>query len=222
MQILRAENLSLGYDNVCVVKNLNFNVDEGDFVFVVGENGSGKSTLIKALLGLIKPMEGKIYYGIDRKDVGYLPQIDEIQADFPASVFEIVLSGALNSMGLRPFYSKKEKQKALEKLREVNIEDLKNKAFSELSGGQRQRVLIARALIATNKLIILDEPVSGLDPSSQKAMYESIKKINEDGISIMMVSHDIERLDYANRILSLGKENFFMSKEEYYKEIKRI
>ena len=203
------ENLSLGYGGKTVIQNLNFSVNAGDYFCVIGENGSGKSTLIKTILNLLPPVSGTIKFSkeLTRKQIGYLPQQMDFQRDFPASVSEIVLSGCQNKCAFRPFYSKNEKKLADNAMIKMNISSLKNYCYRELSGGQQQRVLLARALCAAEKVLILDEPVSGLDPKASFDMYEVIAELNHDGITIIMVSHDIKSAEkYANRILNLTAE----------------
>lgn len=218
MPQLLCENLSLGYNTHTVVENLNFSVNTGDYLCIVGENGSGKSTLMKTILGLLKPLSGKITTddGLLPDEIGYLPQQTEVQRDFPASVSEIVLSGCQSRCGKRPFYNRAEKALAQENIRKMGIEDLRKKCYRELSGGQQQRVLLARALCATQKMLLLDEPVSGLDPIVTKEMYALIEELHKDGITIIMISHDIEAAKkYATHILHIGKNIFFGTKEEY-------
>ena len=216
MSLIECRDLALGYEGKIVVDKLNFSVNTGDYLCIIGENGSGKSTLMKALLGLKKQISGQIEFGdgLRANQIGYLPQQTIVQKDFPASVKEIVRSGFLNNMGFRPFYSKQEKRIAYEKMEELGIIDLKNKCYRELSGGQQQRVLLARALCATSKLLILDEPVAGLDPVVTKDMYELIASLNKKGITVIMVSHDVHAtLEYSNSILYIGNE------PEYYSSI---
>ena len=221
MSLLKCENLSFAYDGVTVVNNLNFTVEEGDYLCIIGENGAGKSTLIKGLLRLKKPSAGTVEMGQGLKatEIGYLPQQTQIQKDFPASVREVVLSGCLNRMGLRPFYSRAEKARARENMEALEILDLQDQCYRDLSGGQQQRVLLARAMCAAQKLILLDEPVSGLDPVATRSLYAQIARINEKtGITVIMVSHDIDAsLRYASHILHLGQEGqlFFGTRDEY-------
>ena len=220
MSYIEVKDLSVGYDGVAVEKNINFTVGKGDYLCIVGENGSGKTTLMKTLLGLNDPLKGQIIFGEDltKNEIGYLPQQTEVQKDFPASVQEIVLSGCLSACGLRPFYNKAEKALADENIRRMGIEDLKSRCYRELSGGQQQRVLLARALCATRKVLLLDEPVSGLDPKVTASLYELIKDLNKEGITIIMVSHDIEAaVKYASHILHIGDELFFGTKTDYLK-----
>lgn len=219
MALLTCKNLTLGYDGSPVVSNLNFEVNGGDYLCIVGENGSGKSTLMRTLLGLQSPMSGDIEYGdgLRKNEIGYLPQQTVVQKDFPASVWEIVLSGCISSLGSRAFYSKADKELARENLEKMGIADLSKRCYRELSGGQQQRVLLARALCATKKLLLLDEPVSGLDPVVTAEMYSLIKDLNNSGITVIMISHDIyAAVKYASNILHIGGNDvFFGTKDEY-------
>lgn len=218
MAQLACQNLCLGYDGKEIVHNLNFEINKGDYFCIVGENGSGKSTLIKTILGLQGSMSGTISYsdGLTKNEIGYLPQQTIVQKDFPASVWEIVISGCQSRCGLRPFYNRKEKKNAEEILEKLRISDLKNKCYRELSGGQQQRVLLARALCATQEMLLLDEPVSGLDPVVTEDLYKIISELNSSGITIIMISHDIRAaVKYADKILHIGDEVFFGSKQEY-------
>ncbi|MBQ5990130.1 MAG: metal ABC transporter ATP-binding protein [Oscillospiraceae bacterium] len=218
MALLTVKDLSLGYDNRAIAEDLNFTVSAGDYLCIVGENGSGKSTLMKTLLHLQAPLKGEIITGdgLKNNEIGYLPQQTIVQRDFPASVREIVLSGCQSRCGLRPFYNKEEKALAAENMKRMGITDLADRCYRELSGGQQQRVLLARALCATRKVFLLDEPVSGLDPKVTAEMYELIKELNDEGITIIMISHDIAAaLRYASNILHIGSSVFFGTKEEY-------
>ena len=212
-------HLSVGYDSRAVLTDLNFEVNEQDYLCIVGENGAGKSTLMKTILGLQKPVEGQIMVGdgLAQNEIGYLPQQKASQKDFPASVREIVLSGCQNHLGFWPFYRTKEKKYAEEMMKKLQITHLSKRCYRELSGGQQQRVLLARALCATRKILLLDEPVSGLDPQMTEEMYRLIEKINrEDKITIIMISHDIRgAMEYASHILQIGQEVIFESKENY-------
>lgn len=221
--IFECKDVTLGYENKVVAKNLNFKIDQGDYLCVVGENGTGKSTLIKTLLGLIKPLNGEVIanvQGKNHKGVGYLPQQTQAQKDFPASVWEVVLSGVLNNDHRCPFYNKKDKAEAEKNMEKLNILDLKKRCYRELSGGQQQRVLLARALCATDGVLILDEPVTGLDPAASMEFYETIKDLNKkENVTIIMVSHDIKNaLNYATHILHLEQENDFFGTVEEYKK----
>ncbi len=218
MALITVKDLSLGYDNRTIAEDLNFTVSAGDYLCIVGENGSGKSTLMKTLLHLQPPVKGEIIAGdgLKNNEIGYLPQQTIVQRDFPASVREIVLSGCQGRCGLRPFYNKEEKALAAENMKRMRITDLADRCYRELSGGQQQRVLLARALCATRKVLLLDEPVSGLDPKVTAEMYELIKELNDDGITIIMISHDIAAaVRYATNILHIGSSLFFGTKEEY-------
>jgi len=218
MAQLSCNNLTLGYGSNILIKDLSFCVNKGDYLYILGDNGSGKTTLMHTLLNLIKPLSGKITTGdgLLRDEIGYLPQQTEVQRDFPASVREIVLSGNQSRCGKRPFYNKKEKQLALDNMKKMKILELEKKCYRELSGGQQQRVLLARALCATQKMLLLDEPVTGLDANVTEEMYELINELHKEGITILMISHDHEAAQkYASHILYLGKETFYGTKEEY-------
>ena len=188
------------------------------YLAIVGENGSGKTTLMKTLLGLVKPISGKIYTGegLKKNEIGYLPQHSDIQQDFPASVWEVVLSGRLSKTGLKPFYSRADKAMAQKNIERMGLAGLEKRSFKELSGGQQQRVLLARALCATRKVLLLDEPISGLDPKVSGSMYSIIEDLNKDQTTIIMISHDVhDMLKYATHILHLGEENIYCTKDEY-------
>ena len=219
--LLKCEHVGFGYENQDAVLDVNLEVNEGDYICIVGENGSGKSTLVKTILGLENSKLGQIVFGegLNKNEIGYLPQQTQAQKDFPASVYEVVLSGCLNSKGFSPFYSMKDKKLANEMIKSLGIENIKKKSFRELSGGQQQRVLLARALCATKKIIILDEPITGLDPTVTREMYNLIKEINKKGITIIMVSHDINfAINNASKILHLKKNiKFFGNTEDYAK-----
>ena len=219
MAQLTCHNLALGYEGIEIISDLSFHVSAGDYLCIVGENGSGKSTLMKTLLGLKKPMRGSIETsdGLTRREIGYLPQQTVVQKDFPASVREIVISGFEGQCGLRPFYTREEKRRAAENMEKMGIGDLSRRCYRELSGGQQQRVLLARALCATRKMLLLDEPVAGLDPKVTGDMYRLIERINrEDGITIIMISHDIEAaLKYATHILHIGDKIFFGTRKQF-------
>ncbi len=222
MAQLTCQNLCVGYDGKPVLQDLSFQVFAGDYLCVVGENGSGKSTLMKTILGLQPPISGRILTGdgLRKNEIGYLPQQTMVQKDFPASVREIVLSGCQGRCGSRPFYNKEEKQLALDAMDKMQITQLAKRCYRELSGGQQQRVLLARALCATRKMLLLDEPVSGLDPKVTAEMYALIEKLNcEDGITVIMISHDIAAaVQYASHILHIGDTVFFGTKDAYLNE----
>ncbi len=218
MAQLVVEDLSLGYESQTIVEGLNFEVNAGDYLCIVGENGSGKTTLMKTLLNLRSPISGRIVTGDDLKknEIGYLPQQTIVQKDFPASVQEIVLSGCQGRCGLRPFYNKEEKKLARENMERMGITDLAKRCYRDLSGGQQQRVLLARALCATRKVLLLDEPVAGLDPKVTTEMYNLIAELNKEGITIIMISHDIAAaVKYASHILHIGESVFWGTTEEY-------
>lgn len=224
MAQLTVENLVLGYDGHAIVENLNFSVNAGDYLCIVGENGSGKTTLMKTLLHLRAPMGGTITMGdgVRENEIGYLPQQSVMQRDFPASVQEIVLSGCQGRTGLRPFYNREEKQRAADAMEKMGITALSKRCYRELSGGQQQRVLLARALCAAQKILLLDEPVSGLDPTATADMYDLIRGLNRSGITIIMISHDLAAaLKDAGRILHIGGSVFFGTKEEYLEKIRK-
>jgi zinc transport system ATP-binding protein len=214
------KDLSLGYDGVAVCEGLNFSIKKGDYLCIVGENGSGKTTLMKALLSLKAPLSGKIEFGdgVSGRDVGYLPQQSELRKDFPASVREVVTSGCTSRLGKRFFMGKAERLEAEQNMKMMRVYDLADKSYSTLSGGQMQRVLLARALCAANKILVLDEPVSGLDPAAAADMYSTIHHLNKHtGITIIMVTHDIENaLRDATSVLKIGKTpTYYSSAEEY-------
>ena len=219
MAQLSCQDVALGYEGREIVGNLTFSVNAGDYLCIVGENGSGKSTLMKTILGLRAPMRGEIRVGdgLKRNEIGYLPQQTAVQRDFPASVREIVLSGCQSRAGLRPFYTRDEKRLAAENMEKLGIAGLSGRCYRDLSGGQQQRVLLARALCATRKLLLLDEPVSGLDPKVTAELYRLIADLNSnDGITVIMISHDISAaLRYATHILHIGEEVFFGTRAEY-------
>lgn len=221
MSLIKTENLTLSYENMTVISGLDFEVRGGDYLCIVGENGSGKSTLVKALLSLKKPVGGNISFGdgLLKKEIGYLPQQTNAQRDFPASVFEVVISGCLNSRGIRPFYSAKERAAAVENMKRLGIFELRQRSYRELSGGQQQRVLLARALCATKKLLLLDEPVSGLDPMVTAELYELIANINKSGVTVIMVTHDMNAaLKYANKILCMRENDYFFGTVDEFRK----
>lgn len=226
MALITCQNVTLGYEGKPVLKNVSFTVNAGDYLCILGENGSGKTTLMKTILRLQQPLEGSILMGdgLEANEIGYLPQQTDIQRDFPASVREIVLSGCQGRCGLRPFYSKEEKELASRAIERMGIQSLTKRCYRELSGGQQQRVLLARALCAAQKLLLLDEPVSGLDPSATAEMYGLIERLNrEENVTILMISHDLEGASqYASHFLSVGKQTYFGTKEEFLAEKVRL
>lgn len=222
MALIECRNASIGYDSKVVIENLSFKVNSGDYLCIIGDNGAGKSTLLNTILGLNPILSGEIIFsdGLEKSEIGYLPQSTVIQRDFPASVWEVVLSGCSNKSRLSPFYSKENKELAKKNLERMSISNLSKCCFRELSGGQQQRVLLARALCATEKILLLDEPVSGLDPKTSAEMYELVKNLNDNGTTIVMITHDINTsLNYASHILKIGKNGFFGTKEDYLKGV---
>ena len=222
MALITCHHLAFAYEGHTVIDGLNFQVNQGDYLCIVGENGSGKTTLMKGLLGLMRPEAGTIELGdgLKANEIGYLPQQTSAQKDFPASVYEVVISGRLNSRGMMPFYSRQDKQIALENMAKLGVLDLKKKSFRELSGGQQQRVLLSRALCATSKMLLLDEPVSGLDPVATLELYKTIQQLGQDmGITIVMISHDVRAaVEYASHILHLQNKQLFFGTTAEYKD----
>ena len=222
MAQLTCQKLCVGYDGRPILQDLDFEVFAGDYLCIVGENGSGKSTLMKTILGLQTPISGRILTGdgLRKNEIGYLPQQTQVQKDFPASVREIVLSGCQGRCGSRPFYNREEKKLAVDAMEKMQVASLTKRCYRTLSGGQQQRVLLARALCATQKMLLLDEPVSGLDPKVTAEMYILIEKLNrEDGITVVMISHDLNAaLQYASHILHIGDSVFFGTKAAYLNE----
>ena len=222
--LITCSHVDFGYENHDAVIDLTMDVEEGDYFCVVGVNGSGKSTLVKGLLGLLKPTAGtlKVCEELKKTGIGYLPQQTAAQKDFPASVYEVVLSGALNQRGSRPFYSRKERDMALKAMEKLGINSLKRHCYRELSGGQQQRVLIARALCAARRMLILDEPVTGLDPRAIQDFYGLIRRLNrEEHVTILMVTHDVANVTgQANKILHLQQRAlFYGSPSDYEKSL---
>ena len=218
MALLKVEYLVVGYETGVVARDISFQLEAGDYLCIVGENGSGKTTLMKTLLGLQEPMGGTITRGepLQRGGIGYLPQQTSLQKDFPASVREVVLSGCQSRRGWRPFYGRAEKEIAEQNMQRMGIEDLAGKSFRDLSGGQQQRVLLARALCAAEKVLLLDEPVSGLDPVATAEMYGLIEKLNREGVTIIMITHDIAAsIRSASHILHVAKSAWFGTNEDY-------
>ena len=219
MALIACEDLTLGYEGRALVRGLTFSVEAGDSLCVVGENGAGKSTLMRTLLGLQPPMGGRILRELAPNEIGYLPQQTAVQRDFPASVREIVLSGCQGRLGLRPFYRREDRRLAAETMEKLGLTDLAGRCYRELSGGQQQRVLLCRALCATRKLLLLDEPAAGLDPLVTAELYRLIRDLNRrDGVGILMISHDLDAaLRDARHILHIGHGGayFYGTKEAY-------
>jgi len=221
MALISCRDASFAYDGKTVVDGLDFDVNRGDYLCVVGENGSGKTTLMKGLLGLARPKTGAITMGDGLKptQIGYLPQQTPAQKDFPANVYEVVLSGRLGSRGLRPFYSKLDRQIALANMEKLGISAIAKKSFRELSGGQQQRTLLGRALCATEKALLLDEPVAGLDPLVTSELYKTILALSREGITVIMISHDIHAaVEYASHILHLQNRQVFFGRTDDYRQ----
>ena len=217
MNQIVCNNLKIGYDKNVLIDNLSFNVEKGAYLAILGANGSGKSTLIKTLLGLNKPIGGSFYFiNLTRKDIGYLSQQTPLQKDFPASVYEIVMTGFLGKSGIRPFYKKEQKDKANYYIKMLGLSNYKNDSFRTLSGGLQQRTLFARALCATEEILVLDEPTTSLDPSAASEMYDIINHLNTHGITIIMVSHDVDHvLSYASKVLYIDNHPFYGSTKEF-------
>lgn len=219
MALISCENLVLGYDGKIIFKDLSFKVNVGDFLCIIGENGVGKTTLMKCILGISRTMGGTIQFGegLKQNEIGYIPQQSSAQREFPVTVQEVVLSGCLNSHGSIAFYQAKDKKKVEDNLERLNIKNLKKKSYGQLSGGQQQRVLLARALCATKKLLFLDEPVAGLDPQATKDFYDMLKQINSEGITIVMITHDLQGLkENAKQVLYLNHEKIFYGNIKEY------
>lgn len=222
MRLIEGRNVSIGYEgDPPVLTGLSFSVDEGDYLCIVGENGSGKSTFIKTVLSLIPPLSGRITFEgrLKRNEIGYLPQQSLIQRDFPSSVMEVVLSGCLNRHRKLFGYSKEEKERAMDELERLGMSEKRGTPFRDLSGGQQQRVLLARALMATEKLLLLDEPTAGLDAASTSEMYGIIDELNASGTAVMMVTHDIHpALNAARTILHLSHGSYFFgARDDYFR-----
>ncbi len=220
MDLITCTNLTVGYEDKIVLNNLSFSISNGTYVYVVGANGTGKSTLIKALLKLKKPLSGSVTYcpQLKQNEIGYMPQQTDAQRDFPASVREIVLSGCLNKLGLNPFYGRRQLKKAQHTMELLDITDLQDKSYQDLSGGQQQRTLLARSLCASSKALLLDEPVTGLDPKVTSELYELIYRLNRDyRITVITVSHDLDAaLRYGTHILHLDKDGYFYGTTDAY------
>jgi len=221
MALITLENVNMSYEGKKVINNLNMSVESGDYLCIVGENGSGKTTLLKGLVGLKKIDSGSISFGegLKQREIGYLPQQTDVQRDFPASVKEVVRSGRIGMKLMKPFYNREDKKIAEDAMSKLEISDLSDKCYHELSGGQQQRVLLARAICAGEKLLILDEPVNGLDSNSAQEMYEIIKRLNNDGMTVIMISHDMNKvIESAKKILHIGNnEILFYGKASEYR-----
>ena len=218
MSLISAKDLTIGFSDLVLYRDLSFEINEGDYVFVIGENGTGKTTLMKTLLGLRKPLKGEVVTdGLKLSEIGYLPQQTIVQRDFPASVKEIVLSGFVGRLGMKPFYSAAQKKTALEAMKRFGVDNLASRCYRELSGGQQQRVLLARTLCAATKVLLMDEPVAGLDPFVTEEFYGLVEKLNREGMTIIMISHDIAAAKkYASHILHIKNDPSFTEKKEYF------
>ena len=226
MALITLKDVTIAFEGVVAVENANLSIERGDYLVIVGENGSGKSTLIRAILGLVRPQRGRVNYGdgLQKNQIGYLPQQTVQQRDFPASVEEVVMSGCINRLNGRPFFGRSQRALAEEKMRMLNIGDLRRKSYRTLSGGQQQRVLLARALCATDSILLLDEPVTGLDPDATEELYAIIRTLNhEHGVAIVMVSHDLNgALKDAGKVLVMNRGvDFFGSIEAYEEQFRK-
>lgn len=218
MALISAKDLTIGFSDLVLYRDLSFDISEGDYVFVIGENGTGKTTLMRTLLGLRKPLKGEVVTdGLKLSEIGYLPQQTIVQRDFPASVKEIVLSGFVGRLGYHPFYSANQKKTAMEAMKKFGVDNLASRCYRDLSGGQQQRVLLARTLCAATKVLLMDEPVAGLDPFVTEEFYGLVEKLNREGMTIIMISHDIAAAKkYATHILHIKNDPSFTGKEEYF------
>ncbi|MCI6568188.1 MAG: ATP-binding cassette domain-containing protein [Dysosmobacter sp.] len=212
-ELLACRDVSLGYEGQSVLTHLDLSIREGDYLCIVGDNGSGKSTLLRGLLGLLPPQSGEIWRSPDirRGNLGYLPQQTRAQRDFPATVYEVVLSGYLNRKGFHFFYTPAQRSGALMNMGKLGILELKDQCYRELSGGQQQRVLLARALCAARRLLILDEPITGLDPAAAQDLYKTLAYLNrKGGMAVVMVTHDLKAaLHSARTVLHIGRDSWF-------------
>lgn len=218
--LISCQDAGLGYENKAIVEHFSFEVRAGEYICVVGENGSGKSTLIKTILGLVRPVSGRVelHESLRRGAIGYLPQQNQVQRNFPVSVTEVVLSGFLNRMNFRPFYTQRERKMAKNHLEHLGISELRHRCYGELSGGQQQRVLLARALCAADQILVLDEPVTGLDPAAAQALYDNLQMLHREGMAIVMVTHDLPNaVRYGDRILHIRTEDYFFGTVEEYR-----
>lgn len=218
MTQIEVKDLTVAFEGKTVFKNLSFNVKKGDYLCILGENGSGKTTLMRCILGLLTKHGGEVKYnGFTKDEIGWLPQRSQAERDFPAGVFEVVLSGfaGKNKLGIR--YSSKQRAKALENMKLMEITELKNRSFKELSGGQQQKVLLCRALCAAKSVLLLDEPVTGLDAASQNELYGRVDLLNRNGMTVIMITHDISRsVAYADNILHLSEDSYYFGTAENY------
>ena len=226
MALITLRDVTIAFEGVPAVEHVSYQVNRGDYMVLIGENGSGKSTLMRAMLGLVHPCAGTVRYGdgLKRNQIGYLPQQTAVQRDFPASVEEVVRSGLVNRLGGRMWLGAQQKRRAAEKMRLMDVENMKNRPYRTLSGGQQQRVLLARALCATDSILLLDEPVTGLDPDATEEMYGVIRALNrEHNTAIVMVSHDVNAaLRDANKVLVMDHGVDFFGTVEKWKSERRV
>lgn len=212
-ELIVCRDVSLGYEGQSVLTHLDLTIRTGDYLCIVGDNGSGKSTLLRGLLGLLPPQSGQILRSpeLQRGAIGYLPQQTRAQRDFPATVYEVVLSGCLNQKKNRFFYSAAQKSQALMNMGKLGVLELKDQCYRDLSGGQQQRVLLARALCAASSLLILDEPITGLDPAAAQDLYKALAYLNEkERMAVVMVTHDLKAaLKSARTVLHIGRSSVF-------------
>ena len=218
--LIECRDVTLGYEGQSVLEHLDLTIASGDYLCIVGDNGSGKSTLLRGLLGLITPMAGAIERApeLQKGAIGYLPQQTRAQKDFPATVYEVVLSGCLNKKKTHFFYSGEQKSAALMNMGKLGILELKDQCYRDLSGGQQQRVLLARALCAASRLLILDEPITGLDPAAAQDLYKTLTYLNEtEHMAVIMVTHDLKAaLKGARTVLHIGRSSFFLGSADEY------
>lgn len=219
-ELIVCRDVSLGYEGQSVLAHLDLTIRAGDYLCIVGDNGSGKSTLLRGLLGLLSPQSGEILRAPELRQgaVGYLPQQTRAQRDFPATVLEVVLSGCLNRRGLHFLYTPAQRSEAMMNLGKLGILELKDACYRDLSGGQQQRVLLARALCAAKSLLILDEPITGLDPAAAQDLYKTLAYLNEkEGMAIVMVTHDLKAaLKSARTVLHIGRSGLFSGTKADY------
>ena len=226
MALIELKDVTIAFEGVAAVEHVNLAVERGEYLVIVGENGSGKSTLVRAMLGLVRPKSGRVVYGdgLKKNQIGYLPQQTVVQRDFPASVGEVVLSGCVNRLGRRLAFGAGERARAEEKMRLMDVYSLREKPYRTLSGGQQQRALLARALCATDSILLLDEPVTGLDPDAAEELYSVIRSLNRDhGVAIAMVSHNLHgAMRDAGRVLVMNRGvDFVGSVEDYERQFER-
>lgn len=213
-KILSVKDLNFNYGKIKILKDINFELDKGDYLGIIGANGSGKTTLIKVLLGLLQPSSGTVVYHqniLEDNALGYVPQktFGDHQ-NFPATVKEIVRTGLLANKGFLKQYNDEDNKKVVEILNRLNLCDLKNRKINKLSGGQQQRVLLARSLVSNPRVLILDEPTSALDPEVREDFYQLLETVNKSGVTIILISHDLQSIEpYLNKVLLLDRKILF-------------